>query len=140
MARKKRRAMAEMNVVPYIDVMLVLLVIFMVTAPMLKQGVQVDLPDASNDPVEATDNLEPLIVSIDESGKTYLNRGDDDQMPQSFEAIQSQISAELTKEPKTPVLVGGDEGIAYGKVIELMGLLKSAGVPKVGLLTELPSN
>lgn len=133
----KRRQIAEMNVVPYIDVMLVLLVIFMVTAPMLKQGVEVDLPQASNEPVPA-DQGEPIIVSLDRDGKFYLNLGEDVKQPKSIDDIQDLIAKALRAKPRRPVMVAGDHSIDYGQVISLMTRLQQAGAPKVGLLTEPP--
>lgn len=133
----KRRQIAEMNVVPYIDVMLVLLVIFMVTAPMLKQGVEVDLPQASNEPVPA-DQGEPIIVSLDRDGKLYLNLGEDVKQPKAIENIQDLVGIALRAKPSRPVMVAGDHSIDYGQVIGLMSRLQQAGAPKVGLLTEPP--
>lgn len=133
----KRRQIAEMNVVPYIDVMLVLLVIFMVTAPMLKQGVEVDLPQASNQPVPA-DQGEPIIVSLDQAGKLYLNLGEAVKKPKVIEDIQNLVAKALKATPNRPVMVAGDHSIDYGQVITLMTQLQEAGAPKVGLLTEPP--
>lgn len=135
----KRRQMAEMNVVPYIDVMLVLLVIFMVTAPMLKQGVEVDLPQASNQPVPA-DQAEPLIVSVDKQGKLYLNVGNNIKQSKPIQDIQTLVGKALKAQPDRPVMVAGDHSIDYGSVINVMTRLQAAGAPKVGLLTEPPVN
>ena len=133
----RRRQIAEMNVVPYIDVMLVLLVIFMVTAPLLKQGVEVDLPQASNQPVPA-DQGEPIIVSLDKFGKLYLNLGERVKQPKPIDTIQDLVSKALKAKPNRPVMVAGDHSIDYGQVIGLMTQLQAAGAPKVGLLTEPP--
>lgn len=135
----KRRQMADINVVPYIDVMLVLLVIFMVTAPLLKQGVEVDLPQASNEPVPPSQE-EPIVVTVDQQGRLYINLGDDPKSPVEIELIQAQVAKVLRNKPKTPVMVAGDHGIDYGRVIEVMTLLQAAGAPKVGLLTEPPES
>ncbi|MEH6550246.1 MAG: protein TolR [Pseudomonadales bacterium] len=129
--------MAEINVVPYIDVMLVLLIIFMVTAPLLTQGVQVDLPDAPSKPLEDSDE-EPLVVSIKADGSLFLNLGADKDKVLSIEEIQLKVAAVLRRKPKTPVLVWGDHRVSYGHVVRLMSDLQTAGAPSVGLVTENP--
>ena len=134
--RKKHRPMAEINVVPYIDVMLVLLIIFMVTAPMLMQGVKVDLPEASTDPVENQDS-EPVIVSVDASGKLFLNLGQEKQVL-SLPTIKDRVAAVMRRNPEKPVLVWGDRAVPYGEVVALMAALQEAGAPSVGLVTEDP--
>ena len=135
---RKRRAVAEINVVPYIDVMLVLLIIFMVTAPMLMQGVKVDLPDAAAEPVENQDS-EPLIVSIDSAGKLYLNVGGDEKQALELATVKQRVSAVLRRDPKKPVMVWGDQTVAYGAVVTLMTALQESGAPSVGLVTEEPA-
>jgi biopolymer transport protein TolR len=135
-ARNKHRPMSEINVVPYIDVMLVLLIIFMVTAPMLMQGVKVDLPEASADPVENQDS-EPLIVSVDASGQLFLNLGQDEQVL-SLPTIRDRVSAVIRRSPDKPVLVWGDRAVPYGDVVTVMVALQEAGAPSVGLVTENP--
>ena len=134
---RPRRAVAEINVVPYIDVMLVLLIIFMVTAPMLMQGVKVDLPDAAAEPVENQDS-EPLIVSINASGQLYLNLGRDDKQALELPTIEKRVSAVLRRDPDKPVLVWGDAAVPYGTVVEVMTALQSSGAASVGLVTEEP--
>jgi len=129
-----RRLMGEINVVPYIDVMLVLLVIFMVTAPMLSQGIKVDLPKASAEPIDS-DELDPLILSIDRAGLLYVNIGDPD-APQTADRILEIASAALRREPERPVLVKADTAVAYGRVVEGMVLLQRSGAKKVGFVTE----
>ena len=129
-----RRLMGEINVVPYIDVMLVLLVIFMVTAPMLSQGIKVDLPKAAAEPIDS-DKLDPLVLSVDREGRFYLNLGDPDQA-QDDDRILEVASAALRREPERPVLVKADTAVAYGRVVEGMVLLQSAGAKKVGFVTE----
>ena len=129
--------MAEINVVPYIDVMLVLLIVFMVTAPMLMQGVKVELPKAAAIPVgKQTD--EPLIVSIKADGSYYLNLGKDEEKSQSLAVVQNKVSKIMRRKPDTMVLVWGDISVPYGNVVELMAALQSAGAPAVGLVTENP--
>ncbi|ROR98723.1 biopolymer transport protein TolR [Sinobacterium caligoides] len=135
MAKRKRKSMAEINVVPYIDVMLVLLIIFMVTAPMLTQGVKVDLPDAPAEPVSKVDD-EPLIVSIKDDGTLYLNLGKDTHKVLTIEQVSEQVSKIMRSKPKTPILVWGDTNVSYGKVVTLMAQLQAAGAPSVGLVTE----
>ena len=135
---RKRRAVAEINVVPYIDVMLVLLIIFMVTAPMLMQGVKVDLPDAAAEPVNNRDS-EPLIVSIDSAGRLYLNVGGDEKQALELATVKQRVSAVLRRDPKKPVMVWGDQTVAYGAVVALMTALQESGAPSVGLVTEEPA-
>jgi len=135
--RQRRKPMAEINVVPYIDVMLVLLIIFMITAPMLTQGVQVDLPQASANPVEpSADNSEPLIVSVDAQGLFYVSIGDKQDESIAADALRSKVSAVLGRSPNTPVMVKGDTAVDYGRVVALMALLQDAGAPSVGLITQ----
>ncbi|WP_018984545.1 protein TolR [Salinimonas chungwhensis] len=133
--RKRRRPVSEINVVPYIDVMLVLLIIFMVTAPLISQGVKVDLPKASAQPIEQED-IPPLIASVDVEGKFYLNVGDTQDSPVAGEDLAAVVQEQLKQAPNTPVVVKGDGKVAYDKVIELMVLLQNAGVPSVGLMTD----
>jgi biopolymer transport protein TolR len=134
--RNKHRPMAEINVVPYIDVMLVLLIIFMVTAPMLMQGVKVDLPEANADPVENQDS-EPVIVSVNAAGQLFLNLGQEDQVL-SLPTIKDRVAAVIRRNPKKPVLVWGDKAVPYGEVVSVMVALQEAGAPSVGLVTENP--
>ncbi len=129
--------MSEINVVPYIDVMLVLLVIFMITAPLLTQGVQVDLPRTAADPIEQVEK-EPLIVTVDEDGRYYVSIGDDQDKSIDHEELVHRVAAVMKYSPGTPVLVKGDEAATYGKVAVAMALLQKAGVPSVGLLTDSP--
>jgi biopolymer transport protein TolR len=129
-----RKLMGEINVVPYIDVMLVLLIIFMVTAPMLSQGIKVDLPQASAEPIEP-DDLEPLLLSIDRAGSWYLNLGDPKQAL-TPEQLLALASAAVRREPTRAVLVKADKAVAYGRVVEGMVLLQQAGAKKVGFVTE----
>ena len=130
--------MAEINVVPYIDVMLVLLVIFMVTAPLLTQGIDVQLPKAAADPITTEQNNEPLVLSIDADGDLYLSVGDDKDKSIADERVVELASAVLRRNPKTPVLVKADQRVAYGKVVKAMVLLQQAGAANVGFLTEAP--
>jgi biopolymer transport protein TolR len=133
--RKRRRPVSEINVVPYIDVMLVLLIIFMVTAPLVTQGVKVELPKASAEPIEQEDNP-PIIASIDAQGLYYLNVGDDQERALDGETLAALVQAQLQKQQNTPVVVKGDGAVPYKEVIGLMVLLQNAGVPSVGLMTD----
>jgi biopolymer transport protein TolR len=135
--RQKRRPMSEINVVPYIDVMLVLLIIFMVTAPMLMQGVKVELPEASADPVENQDS-EPLIVSMDKTGQLFLNLGSQEDQVLSLATIRDRVAKVMSRNPEKPVLVWGDRSVPYGDVVTVMVALQEAGAPSVGLVTENP--
>ena len=134
--RSKRKPMSEINVVPYIDVMLVLLIIFMVTAPMLMQGVKVDLPEATADPVENQDS-EPVIVSVNASGQLFLNLGQEEQVL-TLATIKDRVAAVIRRSPKKPVLVWGDKAVPYGEVVTVMVALQEAGAPSIGLVTENP--
>ena len=135
---RPRRAVAEINVVPYIDVMLVLLVIFMATAPLLMQGVEVDLPKANSTPVSDSD-AEPLIVSIDADAKLYLNLGASDDQALSIETVRQRVATVLKRNPDKAVMVWGDAAVPYGEVVSLMSELQAAGAPSVGLVTEAPA-
>ncbi len=128
--------MSEINVVPYVDVMLVLLVIFMVTAPMLMQGVQVNLPQADAEPVDKQDS-EPLIVSINSVGHLYLNLGREEQIL-TLSTVKQRVSAIMRRNPEKPILVWGDKDVPYGNVVNLMAALQESGAPSVGLVTENP--
>jgi biopolymer transport protein TolR len=130
--------MAEINVVPYIDVMLVLLVIFMATAPLLMQGVEVDLPDANSSPVSDSD-AEPLIVSIDAQANLYLNLGASDDLALNIETVKQRVATVLKRNPEKAVMVWGDAAVPYGEVVALMSELQEAGALSVGLVTEAPA-
>jgi biopolymer transport protein TolR len=135
---RSRRAVAEINVVPYIDVMLVLLVIFMATAPLLMQGVEVDLPKADSSPVSDSD-AEPLIVSIDAEARLYLNLGASDDQALSIETVKQRVATVLKRNPEKALMVWGDAAVPYGEVVVLMSELQDAGAPSVGLVTEAPA-
>ncbi len=134
----RRRPMSEINVVPYIDVMLVLLIIFMVTAPMLLQGVQVELPQVTSDPVSSSDAKEPLVISIDAAGAYYLDIGENRSRPLAIEQVGPEITKVLAQSPDIKVLVRGDKHVEYGAVVSLMALVQEAGAKAVGLITENP--
>lgn len=139
--RERKRPMAEINVVPYIDVMLVLLVIFMVTAPLLSQGVKVNLPQASAQTIPPKEK-EPIIVSVDAQGSLYLNIASNPAQIINATDLQSQVSTALQTDQKQNiqrmVLVKGDKNVNYGAVMQAMVLLQQAGAPSVGLVTDPP--
>jgi len=132
---RKRRAIADINVVPYIDVMLVLLIIFMVTAPLLKQGVDVDLPNAPANPLDVN-SPEPIVVSVDSKGVMYLNIAPDADTAISAAALVDQVKAALIRDPKRPVMVRGDANGPYQNVVSTLVLLQQAEVGSVGLVTD----
>ena len=129
--------MSEINVVPYIDVMLVLLVIFMITAPLLSQGVKVDLPRVPSQPLPPTDK-EPVIVSVDHAGRFFINYGDNQDKPVDAQTLVNRVSALRKYQPKIPFFVKGDSQVPYGRVVQAMALLQAAGVPNIGLVTKPP--
>jgi len=138
--RARRRPMAEINVVPYIDVMLVLLVIFMITAPLLNLGVEVELPKADAEPMDTQENDEPLVITVLKNGDLYLNAGGDLDGTSSGlidpESLLTMVTAIVSRNPEIQVLVGGDEVATYGQVYSVMVLLQKAGVTKVGLMSD----
>lgn len=139
-SRRHNRLMGEINVVPYIDVMLVLLIIFMVTAPLLTQGIEVDLPKAAAEPLDPalTEDNEPLVLSIDRDGNLFLNIGDNKESPLARQDVVTRTAAVLTRNAKTPVLVKADTAVPYGRVVDGMVLLQQAGAEKVGFITDPP--
>lgn len=133
---QKRKLMGEINVVPYIDVMLVLLIIFMVTAPLLTQGIEVDLPKAAAEPIEDVPNSPPLVLSVDRDGNFYINAGDDEDKPTSAQAVIERVGIVLRQSPETPMLVKADRNVPYGNVIGAMVVLQQAGVDNIGFVTD----
>ena len=131
--RRRRKLMSEINVVPYIDVMLVLLIIFMITAPLLTQGIKVDLPQSVAKAVDIKDR-ETLVVTIDRNGRYYL-----DDRRVTAEELRRKVQGILRARPQTPVLIRGDRRVDYGQVVRAMALLQAAGAPSVGLITETPA-
>jgi len=137
--RIKKKPMSEINVVPYIDVMLVLLIIFMVTAPLLSQGIKVDLPQTASEPLPPNEK-EPVIVNVDKNGNFFINYGDDQDKPVTADVLVNRVSALLKYTPDIPVLIGGDASVPYGQVVQVMSLLQRAGAPSVGMMTDPPEN
>jgi len=133
--------MSEINVVPYIDVMLVLLVIFMITTPLLTQGVKVTLPKTKANVIDKN-NQPPMIISVDKRGQYYLNISPEPNKPMTSRALVNLVSSRvlMTKNVgiNSHVLIRGDQGVDYGKVVDLMALLQQSGVDNVGLITETP--
>ncbi len=136
MPQQRRKPMAEINVVPYIDVMLVLLIIFMVTAPMLTQGVKVDLPETTSEPITQDKDVEPITVSVDSNGAYYLEVGDQGSEPMALEEVREQVRKILSQRTSAEVLVRGDEYVDYGMVVRLMAELQAAGASGIGLITD----
>ncbi len=133
---QKRKLIAEINVVPYIDVMLVLLIIFMVTAPLLTQGIKVELPQAGAEPIENIPNHPPLVLSVDAEGNLYINVGDDEDQPANAKEIVARTSAVLRNRPDTPILIKADRAVPYGNVVGAMVLLQQGGALNVGFVTD----
>ena len=131
---KRRKPMAEINVVPYIDVTLVLLIIFMITAPLVQTGVDVDLPQADTSSVEQKSEP-PVIISVDKQGLFFIDIGEQSDEPVSASDLLYRVAAVLRNKPETQVYIRGDHSVAYGKVVTVMAALKNAGVPSVGLMT-----
>ena len=136
--RNRERLVSEINVVPYIDVMLVLLVIFMVTAPMLTPGVPIELPEASTDPLPVETDEEPLIVSMNGTGELFINVGGNGETPVTLGVVKDRVMKVLAAKPGTPVQLRGDEGLDYGRVMEVMAALQGVGVTSIGLVAETP--
>ncbi len=138
--RRRRRLMGEINVVPYIDVMLVLLIIFMITAPLLAEGVKVELPKAGAQPIppEMMKDAKPIVLSIDAQGRLFLNYNQPEDEPMTADKVEAQAAAVLRRAPETTVLVRGDYRVAYGEVVGAMTILQRAGASKVGFITQPP--
>lgn len=137
--RKRRRPMAEINVVPYIDVMLVLLIVFMVTAPLLTQGLIVELPEASSEPLEVDENAETLVISITEDEQFYISLGstqEEERTAVALEVIGDQVGRIVGANPQIQVFVEGDGQSSYSSFISLMTVLQAAGVESPNLITK----
>jgi len=136
MPENRRKPMAEINVVPYIDVMLVLLIIFMVTAPMLTQGVKVDLPETASNPIQADKDVESIVVSVDANGAYYVEVGDKGSDPMPLSEVRAQVAKILSQRTSSDILVRGDQNVEYGTVVRLMAALQGAGATSIGLITD----
>ncbi|PCM45585.1 protein TolR [Marinobacter sp. ANT_B65] len=136
MPENRRKPMAEINVVPYIDVMLVLLIIFMVTAPMLTQGVKVDLPETASNPIQADKDVESIVVSVDANGAYYVEVGDKGSDPMPLSEVRAQVAKILSQRTSSDILVRGDQNVEYGIVVRLMAALQGAGATSIGLITD----
>ncbi len=137
--KKRRNRMADINVVPYIDVMLVLLIVFMVTAPLLEQGVKVDLPQANSEPLDVDENAETLVISITADEEFYISLGttqEDDQTPVSLDVVGDQVSKIVGANPQIQVFVEGDGDSSYSSFISLMTVLQASGVASPNLITK----
>ncbi|MDD1614791.1 MAG: protein TolR [Methylococcaceae bacterium] len=132
----RRKPMGEINVVPYIDVTLVLLIIFMITTPMLQTGVEVDLPQAESAMVEQKEGEPPIVISIKEQGEYYINTDGQNDERIEPDVINDRVAVVLSNKPGTQVLISADKGVDYGTVVTVMAALKNAGVPTVGLMTK----
>jgi biopolymer transport protein TolR len=133
-SRKRRKLNASINVVPYIDVMLVLLIIFMITAPLLNLGVDIQLPQSRAKAIQ--NDKEPIVISVDKDGKYWLTLSNAPREEIGADDLVKKVSAFIRQNPQVPVLVGGDERVDYGKVYQAMVLLQTAGAPKVGLMSQ----
>ena len=133
----RRKPMSEINVVPYIDVMLVLLVIFMVTAPLMTQGIKVDLPEATSEPVTIKDEFETLIVSVRRDGSIYINIGQES-LSTTLVAVAEDAKKIFDANPNIKVLIEGDKILPYGKIVEVMEVLRQSGASGVSLITQPP--
>jgi len=128
--------MSEMNVVPYIDVMLVLLVIFMVTAPMMQAGVMVNLPDVNAKPLESNNQQEPLIIAIDVDGNYLLDDGSEIQLI----ALSKYIASYLGSAPNKPIYLRADENVASGFVVKAMIAIQTAGAKNIGMMANIAAS
>ena len=133
----RRKPMSEINVVPYIDVMLVLLVIFMVTAPLMTQGIKVELPEATSEPITNQEEFETLVVSVRRDGSIFMNIGQKD-LPTSLAKIAEDAKKILVANPNVKVLIEGDKILPYGRIVEIMEVLRQSGASGVGLITQPP--
>jgi biopolymer transport protein TolR len=136
--RKKRKPMGEINVVPFIDVMLVLLVVFMVTAPLLNQGIEVELPEANNEPLAIDENIETLVVSLTAQGEYFISVGatGEDRKSVSLETLGSQVAIITNANPRIQVLVEGDTAAGWGAMVKLITALQAAGVANPSFITQ----
>ena len=135
---KRRKVMSEINVVPYIDVMLVLLVIFMVTAPLMNQGIKIDLPQSESKPLDVDADELPLVISVKKDSTYYINVGNEEK-PIALEYLGEQAGKIIEANPTIEVFVEGDKSLPYEVIINLMNILQLAGATNVNLITEPPA-
>ncbi|MDX1605948.1 MAG: protein TolR [Candidatus Competibacterales bacterium] len=135
--RRRRRLVAEINIVPYVDVMLVLLVIFMITAPLINQGVELDLPQAESQPLPPSE-LRTLVLEIGPDGTYAMYQVGESGVRMTVEEARLRASAVLRRDPATPVVVRADATVDYGTVVQAMTVLQQAGAERVGLATRPP--
>lgn len=133
--RSRRKPVADINVVPYIDVMLVLLIIFMVTAPLITSGVNVELPKANAAPIDP-ESKPPIVASVDRDGQYYLSVNSDPNAPLSAEDLAVLVASHMQMDASNRIVVKGDGSVSYNQIVQLMVLLQRAGVPSVGLMTD----
>jgi len=132
--RVKRKLKSEINVVPYIDVMLVLLIIFMVTTPMMNLGVDIQLPQTEAKSLK--DKKDPVVISVDEAGQLYLTFEGTKRQPTDIDGLRTKIAAFHDANPELQVLIAGDERVPYGKFYEILPILQTAGVSNIGLMSQ----
>ena len=137
--RRTSQLVAEINVVPYIDVMLVLLIIFMITAPLLTQGVEVELPQTAETDALSQDAERPLVFTVNQAGDYFVEPATGEAIPVAADALLAQAKQRIAQHPKAAVLVKGDQTVPYAQVMRLMVVLQQAGASRVGLVTE-PDN
>ena len=136
--RQRRKPVAEMNVVPYIDVMLVLLIIFMVTAPMMVQGVDVDVPKVANAPLSIDEREQYVVVALRADGQALIERGSEQAATVDDPEITGYVAGVLEAQPQLRVLLRADQSVPYGRVMAVMSRLQAGGIESVGLITEAP--
>ena len=134
--RSRRKPMSEINMVPFIDIMMVLLVAFMISAPMMTQGVSVDLPKTNSDAIPMPEDQEILVISVKENGEYFIDLGNDREKAVGLSSVAEKVGKVVSAKPGTQVLIKGDTNVAYGAVIELMAGIQGAGVSNVGLITD----
>ena len=140
LSKSTQTSLSEINMVPFVDVVLVLLIIFMITAPLLTEGIKVELPKASAEPIDsgAVNNIEPLVLSVDARGRLYLNVGANPLQPLDDATVLARATAALRRAPQRVVLVKGNHAVDYGRIVAAMVMLQQAGATKLGFLTEPP--
>ena len=134
--KPRRKPMSDINMVPFIDIMMVLLVAFMISAPMLTQGIKVDLPKTSSDAIPMPEDQETLIISVKQNGDYFIDLGKDREKATGLDSLTERVGKVVSAKPGTQVLIKGDTNVAYGSVVRLMASIQGAGVTNVGLITD----